>query len=151
MKSGFTLIELVVVVALLAVVAAVAIPTYQLLLSQAQLNSATTQVADLMRLQEQKTVTEQKIYGLTIVAGATTIPYFLCQDAGCSTKTIQYYTLPSNIVISQESFSSNDVRFSTAGAPSSSGTVVLKDTARSRQRNVDLRPSGAIQDSSPEY
>ena len=63
MKSGFTLIELVVVVALLAVVAAVAIPTYQLLLSQAQLNSATTQVADLMRLQEQKTVTEQKITG----------------------------------------------------------------------------------------
>jgi len=151
MAKSFTLVELLVVAGLLALVASVAIPTFQLLLSQAQLSAATTQVADMLRLQEQQTVTQQKIYGVTSIAGATSIPNFLCLNGGCTSKTIQYLALPNNIQISGETFAGNDVDFSTAGAPNYSGTLTLEDMSRLRRRDIQIKPSGAILDSTPEY
>ncbi len=175
-KPGFTLFELVLVLGIMAVVSIFIVPSYQLFLSQAQLSAATSQVAELMRLQQQQTVSEQKIYGFTISAntlvvaylrctnadctttvsdnytvGPTTIAKYLCENVGCTAKTVSLYTLPSSIVVSSTSFSSQtDIRFSTAGAPSTSGSLRLRDTTRNRYRTIDLRPTGAILYNTPE-
>ena len=148
---GYTLIELLIAISILALLASFAVPTYQLILSQLQLTTAANQIADLMRLQEQRTVTEQRTYGLTLTANATTVPYFLCTNIDCSIKTTLSYSLPSNIKISSSTFPNFDVLFTTAGSPDFSGTLILIDTTRGRHRNVMIKPSGAVEDNSAEY
>ena len=154
MKKGYTIIELLVMVGILTVLASFIVPTYQLILAQFQLTSAAAQVAEFLILTEQKTVTEQKIYGVTLTANASTIPQFLYNPVpNPPTKTTQTtFTLPSNIIISSVNFSSNsDVRFTASGAPSVSGNVVIKDTIRNRSRRIEVRPSGAILANTAEF
>lgn len=149
---GFTLLEIVVTVGILALLAAFTLPTYQLILSQIQLNSAVEQTADLTRLAEQKTVTEQSIYGVTFTVNATTIPMFLYNSVNSTKTTQSTLVLPTNISISQVNFSGNsDIRFATSGAPNFSGTVVLHDSIRNRNRVVEIRPSGNILSNTAEY
>jgi type II secretory pathway pseudopilin PulG len=146
------MLELLIVVGILALLATFTVPTYQLLISQAQLNAATNQVADILRLQEQKTVTEQQVYGVTFTTGSTTVPEFLCQNVGCTSKLTTNYTLPANVRIDLVNFSSStDIRFTTSGAPSVSGDLTLKDTQRGKSRRIYLKPSGAIEYTSPEF
>ena len=151
-KPAYSLVELVVAVAVLSMLASFIIPTYQLILAQLKLNSAVTQVADFVRLTEQKTVTEQLIYGVTFTTNATTIPQFLYNTVTGAKTTQTTITLPSNIVISSVNFSGNsDVRFSTSGAPNVSGNVVIRDIIRNRHRVVEVKPSGAIFANQAEY
>jgi len=155
MKRAFTLIELLIATAVIVSVVAFITPTYQLIISQLQLSEAANQVADFLLLTQQKTVTEQVIYGVTFTAGATTIPQYTYVDNGdgTSTKTQKAtFTLPTNISISQINFSSqNDVRFSTSAAPNVSGNVVIEDVVRGRQRRITISPTGAINANQAEF
>ena len=153
MKRGaFTLIEALVTVMIISILGAVIIPTYQLLLSQLQLSTATEQASDQIRLAQQKTVTEQSIYGVTLTTNATTVPLFL-YDPVAGTKTPQNtLNLPSNIIISTVSFTNQtDIRFATSGAPNYSGYILLEDTVRGRYRKIEVRPSGNIISNTAEY
>jgi prepilin-type N-terminal cleavage/methylation domain-containing protein len=143
-RRGFTIVELMVSVTLLAVLATFTIPTYQLLLSQQQLNSAVDQVSDLVRFAAQRTVTEQSVYGFSVVAGASSVTVFQVNTLNQNV-TVQTLTLPSNIEVGTVSFSGNsNIRFSTAGAPSTSGSFTLLDTVRNKTRTIEVRPSGNI-------
>jgi hypothetical protein len=103
-------------------------------------------------LAQQKTVTEQQIYGVTLTAGATSIPLFLYNTTNGAKTTQTTLTLPTNIAIHQVNFSSqSDIRFSTSGAPSTSGNVVLVDSIRLRYRKIEIRPSGNILSNTSEY
>ena len=150
--SGYTLIELLVVVALMALVAAFTIPTYQLILAEEELSSATGQVVDFMQLTQQRTITEQKIYGDSFIVGGTSTQQFL-YDSQSSTKTTQTtFSLAPNTQISAVNLSSNtDIRFSTAAAPSVSGTIEIMDTQRGRHKLITIAPSGSITANQPEY
>ncbi len=143
-KGGFTVVELMVSIALMAILATFTVPTYQLLLSQQQLNSAVDQTSDLIRYAAQRTVTEQVVYGFTVTAGSTNVVMFQVDGSG-NNVTMQTLTLPSNIQVGTVSFSGNNsIRFSTAGAPSVSGNFTLRDTIRSKSRTIEVRPSGNI-------
>jgi prepilin-type N-terminal cleavage/methylation domain-containing protein len=148
-RSAFTLIELLVTVMVLTLLVAFTIPTYQLILSQLQLNSAVEATADFVRLAAQKTVTEQQVYGVTLNTGSVNIPMFAI--SGTTQSTIQTYTLPANMQIGSVSFNgTNDVRFTTSGAPSISGSFTVTDTVRNRSRVIEIRPSGNIRDNQVE-
>jgi len=155
--AAFTLFELLIAVSLLLLLSAFTVPTFQILISQIQLNTATNQVADILRLDEQRTLTQQQIYGVTLVASSTTVPQFLCLNVACAVSTDKSmltptYTLPTNVVIDQVNFSGNtDIRFATSGAPSTSGELILLDTSRNKRRKIEVRPSGAIIYNFPEY
>lgn len=151
-RRGLTLIEMVVVTGILVLIAAFVTPTYQLILSQLQLNATVEQVAEHIRLAQQKTVTEQQIYGVTFTAGATTIPLFL-YNPNSGTKTTQStVTMPAYITIYQVNFSGqSDIRFATSGAPTYSGNLVLRDTIRQKNRRIEIRPSGTVITSGAEY
>ena len=153
-NRAFTLIELLITVALIALLASFTVPVFQILITQEQLSSAADQVVGLLRNSEQNTVTQQKIYGVTFAANAVTIPQFLCTNGNCTSGKVAQgaYNLPANIIISQVNFSgSSDVSFTTSGAPSVSGSLVLMDTSRNRRRTIQVQPSVAIQDNSPEF
>lgn len=150
-RRGFTMVELVVVVGMIVLLGAFLTPTYQLLLSQFQLSATVEQVAEQVRLAQQKTVTEQQIYGLTFTAGASTIPTFLYNPGNGNKTTQSTFTLPAYISIYQVNFNgNNDVRFSTSGAPNVSGNLVLRDTIRLKNRTIEIRPSGTVITSAPE-
>lgn len=143
-KNAFTIVELMISVSLLAILATFTVPTYQLLLSQQQLSSAVDQTSDLLRLAAQNTVTEQVVYGFTITAGGSTVTMFRVNSSNQNI-TVQTLALPSNIRVGTVSFSGNNsIRFSTAGAPSTSGSFTLRDTVRNKTRMIEVRPSGNI-------
>jgi|GEM_PF-5236766 len=149
MKRAYTFIELLVVVSVLAMLVAFTIPTFQLILSQLQLNSAVNQVTDFIRLAAQKTVTEQQIYGITLNPGSVNVTMFEMVN-GVKT-TVQTSTLPTNMEIDQVSFNGNsDISFTTNGAPTVSGQFTVEDTIRNKSRVVEIRPSGNIVDNSVE-
>lgn len=149
LRRAFTLVEILITLVILTVLAAVTVPTYQLILSQLQLNSAVEQASDFVRLAAQKTVTEQQIYGVRFTAGSANIVMFR-QNGGTQT-TISTTTLPANMQVSAFSFSgASEVRFSTAGAPNVSGNFTIRDTVRNRTRQVEIRPSGNIRNNQAE-
>ena len=148
-RRAYTLVELLVTIALLALLAAFTVPTYQLILSQLQLNSAVGQVTDFIRLAAQKTVTEQQVYGVTLNAGSVNVVMYEMVN-GVKT-TVQTSTLPTNMKIDTVSFNNtSDISFTTAGAPSVSGSFTVKDTIRNRSRLIQIRPSGNILDNQVE-
>lgn len=148
---GYTIVELLVVLGLFVFLASFLIPTFQLILSQLELNNATDQVVDILRHAQQKTVTEQRIYGVTFTVNAATIPHFI-YNPDTSKTPVTTYLLPESIIIGQVNFSGNaDIRFSTSGAPNVSGNVVLKDIIRNKYKRVTLNPTGAITANQPEY
>jgi type II secretory pathway pseudopilin PulG len=151
MRRAFTFIELLVVVGLLVVLGGFITPTYQLILAQLQLNAAVDQVAEHIRLAQQKTVTEQSIYGVTFVSGSSAVPLFLYNPVDESKVTQGNLDLPAYISITTVSFNSNtDVRFATSGAPNVSGSLILRDTIRGKDRLIEIRPSGTVITSTPE-
>jgi prepilin-type N-terminal cleavage/methylation domain-containing protein len=151
-RKAFTVLELLIVVGILALLSGFTIPTFQLLLAQVQLSTASSDMEELLRLTQQKTVTEQNIYGVTLIPGATTVPRFRYNPLD-GTKTIQEtYTLPSSIRLDTVNLvGETDIRFSTSGAPNVSGDVVLLDVDRTRRRRIDIRPSGAVFANQSEY
>jgi prepilin-type N-terminal cleavage/methylation domain-containing protein len=152
MRRGYTLIEMLVVVALLTVVAAFAVPTYQLILAQAQLTSAAAEVSDFLLTTQQKTVTEQKIYGVTLTTLAYTIPQYTYDPISQTKTATTTFSLPSNTQIYEVNFSGNsDIRFATTAAPNVSGNVVIKDLIRNRLKKITIAPSGTITANQPEY
>lgn len=149
-RRAYTLVELLITISVLSMLAVFTVPTYQMVLSQLQLGSAAESVADFIRLTEQRTVTEQKPFGITLTANATSIRQFVYNTANGqktypSDAALQTHVLPSNIIISQVNFSgASDIRFAASGAPNVSGNVVLTDTIRNRSRRVEIRPSGTV-------
>ena len=155
-RRAFTVVELLVTIGVLSLIAAFTIPTYQLILAQQKLNSAAEGLADYLMLTQQKTVTEQLLYGVTFTAGASTVPQYLYTPASPgnpATKTSTgTYALPSDIVISSVNFSGNaDVRFLTSAAPNVNGNVVLRDTVRNRYKRVSIGPAGLISAKEAEF
>ncbi|CAN5125687.1 hypothetical protein BH11PAT4_BH11PAT4_0820 [soil metagenome] len=143
-RRGFTVVELMVSISIIALLATFTVPTYQLLLSQQQLNSAVDQTSDLIRYAAQRTVTEQVVYGFTVTAGSTNVIMFQVNGSNQNI-TSQTLALPSNIEVGTVSFSGNSsIRFSTAGAPSTSGSFTLRDTVRGKTRTIEVRPSGNV-------
>lgn len=151
MRKAYTLVELLVTISVLALLAAFVVPSYMLIMSQAQLNTAVSEVSNLLRYNEQKTVTEQKTYGLTFSAGSGTIPIFI-KNVDNSKTAQPTYTLPVNIVLGAVNFSgSSDVLFTNSGAPNVSGSFVLTDTVRNKSRLLTVKPSGEIVANTGEY
>jgi type IV pilus assembly protein PilE len=71
--AGFTLIEVMVTVVIVAILAGVAIPSYQAYVRRGQLTEAFTTLSDL-RVKMEQSYQDNKFYGLN--AGSTTCPTF---------------------------------------------------------------------------
>lgn len=72
--AGFTLIELMVVVAVVAILAAVAYPSYQDSVLKGRRAEARAALADFLQQQE-RYLTQRNTYDVPITAGDTTVPF----------------------------------------------------------------------------
>jgi len=93
--AGFTLIELMVVIAIVAILAALALPSYADYITRSKLTEATNGLADF-RVKQEQYYQDNRVYGSAAGCGANTslfsgaLKYF---DFSCDTKTtFQSYT-----------------------------------------------------------
>jgi|GEM_PF-406107 len=100
-SKGFTLIELVIVIAIFAVIAAVSIPQFDILKKKTELNSAVQEFASVVRLAQIKTLSDESTvqYGVYI-NNSGTHSYTLYQGssyAGRDQSKDKVYYLPSSV------------------------------------------------------
>jgi type II secretory pathway pseudopilin PulG len=157
MRPAYTLIELLLIIIILALLAAFAVPTFQLIISQEQLSTTTAQLGDTFRKVAQDTVTQQKDYGLKLCTdnNASFMEYILgdpniSSSVPCPLTPPRFFSLPNNIIVYQMPSNTNYIYFNSAGAPNVNGNIILKDTARNRCRNLVIQPSGSISTNQPE-
>lgn len=92
--AGFTLIELMVVIAIVAILAALALPAYSDYITRSKLTEATNGLADF-RVKQEQYYQDNRVYGTVPGCGANTLNFssaFQYFDFSCTTTTPQLYT-----------------------------------------------------------
>ena len=79
---GFTLMEIVIVMAILAVLAAVAIPGYSVWLPNYRLKAAARDVVSNFQLAKMGAIKENKVWAVVFNPGVRPGKYFICSDDG---------------------------------------------------------------------
>src|SRR5260370_36910904 len=75
--SGFTLLELVVALAVIMIVAGIAVPQFLTMLHGARLKGAVTDFASLVQVQRLRAVDDDRYYSIYILAGNVSLDAFL--------------------------------------------------------------------------
>lgn len=138
--TGFSLLELIVVIAIFAVLSAIALPTYQQLRPNIVLNSTARQIASDLRYAQQLAVTEQIVY--SVVFNRVGNSYQIIKSSPQTTiRNVQLK--PQVSMQSITGLTDNTVDFNAAGAASESGDIVVVNT-NNRSITVEIKPSGYV-------
>ncbi len=106
-KKGFTLIELVVVIAIMGVLASFLLPSFSELIKKQKLEQATEQVKNDLRVVQNRALTgtkqdEYSGWGLILSANSQTYQFCGRTDSGCINESgLPTQSLPEGIVIKQ--------------------------------------------------
>lgn len=120
-QSGFTLIELMIVVAIVAILASVALPSYQNYLKRGRIPEATTQLA-AKRVKMEQAFQDSRSYEDASAGDPDSTEFFdfsAVDDGGADTRTAAAYTLYARGKGSMAGFT---FTINQAGAKSSSVT-----------------------------
>lgn len=146
LKNGFTLFELLTIIAIAAILLLISIPAYQKLLPQLKLQTAAREITGLLRQAQQNTVTEQITY--LVKFNSQNKEYQLIKREYPESQppidtVIETKQLDSDLTFSQTTFSQSEALFNTAGAVSEAGSVTISLTD-GRQKTIEVRPAGFI-------
>ncbi len=150
MKRGYTLVELIVVVAVIGILASMAMPSLHRYQHKARIKEQAYLVADLLFAAQEQTLAEQNIYGVVFGStDASLITYgesYEGQDFTVEeTKVLRSGVSMSNNTIVDGESGENLVRFSRAGTPSTTGSVAITyESSADPSYTVEVSPSGAI-------
>jgi type II secretion system protein H len=138
---GFTLIEMVIVLAIVGIISLISIPVYRQIRPNISLDSETRELASNLRYAQQLAVTEQDNYA--VIFNIATNNY---QIKNLETEeVVKNSTVESQILIASVSgFTDNTVIFNVTGAVSESGTITLINSD-SVQNVIEVKPSGYVQ------
>ena len=138
--NGFTLVETLVVIAVIVMLSAIAYPLYTSLGQQLALNSQSRQLLEDLRLAQQLAVSEQITF--KVVLNPANNSYLLQAASATSPYKSQALTAPARFgTIS--GLASNTVSFNLIGAPSGYGTINLLN-ANGQQKTIEIKPSGYV-------
>lgn len=82
-SRGFTLVELMVVIAVLAIIASIGAPSFANLMRTTTLNAASNDLADALRYARSEAVQRNTTVGVVPVAGGFSEGWSVCVDADC--------------------------------------------------------------------
>ncbi|MDD5750340.1 MAG: prepilin-type N-terminal cleavage/methylation domain-containing protein [Candidatus Pacebacteria bacterium] len=140
-KNGFTLTELLVVIGIMAVLAAVGWPAITSLQPSLKLNGVSRELVTNLRSAQQRAVSEQVEYSLRFFPDDNS---YRISRLGDTPLEILNKKLPVDIRIFQVSgFTNQEVIFNVLGAVSETGSVALKNS-REQSKTIEVRPSGFI-------
>lgn len=140
LKKGFTLIEMLTVIGIIAIVAAISFPVYQNMRPNITLNSATRDLATDMRYAQQLAVTEQIIYDVIFNTSASS--YEIRNNSTAA--LVRTKVLPDGITFSSiTGLTDNTAEFTATGAAAAPGTVILANR-KDKQTTIEIKPSGYV-------
>ena len=138
-QSGFTIVELIIVIALLSIMAAVGIPNYLNWLPDIRLKSAARNLKSDMMLAQQRAIRENASVAVVFTPGAKSYRIFVDNGAGGGTVNdwiqngtedfMKAETMQDEVAMDLALFGAvQQVRFNGRGLPDQSGEVRLSNT-----------------------
>lgn len=133
---GFTLIEVIIVLVLLAIVAAIALPTFQRLVVNSPLKTAARDLMAEFALQKERAIAESRQYRVVLDVNNGSYDIQQCQNTGSTcgnwnsiqTKNLSRYA--NDISFDSGSTSVTNYVFQTRGTVTN-GTIVLRNNRNS--------------------
>lgn len=150
MKKGYTLVEVLVVVAIITALALVSIVNFTNRRNQSHLSATTSSIVALLREAQSRSVSQSSstIWGVHFENSTTSTPFFsLFPGTYSSSSRISYYALPTWVgynpfSIAPGSFA--EVRFSqVSGFPSGSSSISIYLIQSGSQTSSTISISGA--------
>lgn len=158
-NSGFTLIELMIVIAIIATVLAITVPAYLTYIPAYRLNSAVEELQGSMQIARVRAIKEAASVCVSVDTGTETCTVFLDNGGPDGTgtadsnkqegteATIKILTMPRGIDIYDVTFTSNNnvARFNSRGLPpnlSYAGAIRLRTGLQGRYRAVVVNIAG---------
>lgn len=140
-KSGFTLIELATVLAIIGVLIAVGLPVYRRVSPNIDLSGASRDIASDLRYAQQLTVSEQIIYAVRFNVVQKKYSVIKLSDGAI----IKTKTLSDSVSIQSISPGLTDqtVTFNVTGGVATSGDIFLVNT-NNRTVKIEVKPSGYV-------
>ena len=135
-KRGFTLIEVVIVLVLLAIVAAIALPSFQRLVVNSPLKTAARDLMGEIALQKERAIAESRQYRLVLDVNGGSYDIQQCQNTGSTcgswssvlVKNLNRYA--NDISFDSGSTTVTNYVFQTRGTVTN-GTIVLRNNRNS--------------------
>ncbi|MEK7552623.1 MAG: GspH/FimT family protein [Patescibacteria group bacterium] len=149
MSAGFTLVELLLVLAIFLLVGVTVLPLYGNLAVTTQLNEETSQLVQTMRLARERSVVGLNAahHGVCFEASPPADRYILYQGVDCTGRIVEYdriVDLPPALRVST-TLLANDLNFNSLGAPLAAGSVTL-DHEASGQRMITINELGLVEE-----
>lgn len=141
-KNGFTLIEMLLVVALIVAIGTISAPVYQLLQVKNNLTVATYTIAQTLRRAQilSQSGMGDTTWGVHIVSGSVTL-FKGASYAGRDTTTDEIFDVPTNITLGGIS----DIIFSKlSGEPQSYGDITLT-SLNNDTKTITINAKGALE------
>jgi prepilin-type N-terminal cleavage/methylation domain-containing protein len=137
-KRGVTLIEVVIVFAIIAIGAVLMVPNMGAWIPNYRLRSATRDLVSTMRVAQMRAVSNNAEYQVSITGGSYTLQRY---SSGLATWVSEgdATTLPTGITINSNNFLSNNPLFR-PNSSSNGGSLVLGNT-KGTQRTITVLPS----------
>jgi len=138
-QSGFTIVEMIIVIALLSIIAAVGIPNYLNWLPDIRLKAAARNVKSDMMLAQQRAIRENASVAIVFSPGGNSYTVFVDNGAGGAApndwdrtgteELMKTEAMPTAVVMDLAAFGVDQrVRFNGRGLPDQSGVVQLSNT-----------------------
>ncbi|ACA59483.1 GspH/FimT family pseudopilin [Candidatus Desulforudis audaxviator] len=154
-SAGFTLIEMAVVLAIIGIILAVAVPNMRTSLDSYHVRSAAAEIATTIRYAQQESVSREMRHKIVFDSGRNSYTLYRieCVDPGDPEEIqteLESSSLPANVLLAGTTFPAGELTFGEQGRPSTAGQVTLKGgSGQSRLVVVDgtggvrvMTPSG---------